>query len=205
MITFNEETHSYYENDVRLPGVTELISWGLHEDLSGIPETILAKATEFGNAVHKLTAQSDWGLLGPSDVPDVLVKPISAWNEFVKGYEVLDIEKIYSYDGFAGTIDRVVRKDNMLYILDIKTCSTLKRKVGLQLSAYAYLYAQNNNVGWDELKLIAVQLDQHGNIKVKEYENEWLVFKAILDLWNWCNKFKRGNNGTSKSLSSDTE
>lgn len=191
MIKFNSEQHKYTVDGEIKPSVSQIISWALHEDLSSIPEDLLRRATEWGTAVHKNTQLNDWGMLDLGDLPEVMVKSIQAWDDFVKDYDIIEIEKMYYADGYCGTIDRVLEKDGKIYIVDIKTSSTLRRKVGLQLSAYANLYGHNNNVAWDDMTLLAVQINQHGEVKVKEYNNEYDVFKAMLKVYEWDHKYRR--------------
>jgi len=194
VIQFKKETHEYFVDDIKMPSVTQVISWSLKVDFSYVNEVLLQRATDWGIEVHETTQLIDWEMIDYSTLEGRMLKAAQSWVEFSKDYEILEIEKPYYYEGFCGTIDRVLRhkETGQIYIVDLKTTSTLDRKIGLQLSAYAYLWCQNNDVAWDSVKLMAVQFNKQGLIKTKSYENEWPVFQAMLIVWQWENKFKKG-------------
>lgn len=112
---------------------------------------ILAKAGEFGDIFHDITARYDLGERISyyslrerfnDDIATELWKRIVRYAEYIKsveGLEFLHIEKIiYSlkYE-YAGTADRIVKIGDTYEVWDIKTGNDVYESYFLQLSAYA--------------------------------------------------------------------
>lgn len=102
------------------------------------------EATEIGGKVHEVIEKE---LLG-EPVPEPLLKDerlalaISAWHEWrdkVGFAEVIAVEQpLYHPDGFAGTIDAIVRlSSGAVAMLDWKTSTRFYPKYALQIAAYA--------------------------------------------------------------------
>lgn len=122
---------------------------------------ILAKAGEFGDIFHDITARFDSGEKIShfhlrerfnDDIATELWKRILRYAKYIKsveGLEFLHIEKIvYSlkYE-YAGTADRIVKIGDNYEVWDIKTGNDIYETYFLQLSAYAQ--AIKETLGYD--------------------------------------------------------
>lgn len=140
--TFDEPSHTYTLDGVRIPSVTQILSFG--QDLSRIPEWTSLRGTAF----HLCTEWDDDGTLDESSV-DPMVRPhldaYRAWKRATRPL-FLDTEiRVWGdIDGlrFAGTIDRVYAGPrNKPALLDLKSGQPRKDH-GAQLAAYAVAYEQ---------------------------------------------------------------
>ena len=139
-LTFDEAEHAYALDGVRIPSVTQILSFG--QDLSRIPAWTSLRGTAF----HLATEYDDAGDLDESSI-DPLVRPhIDAyrkWKAATKPTYTLTEYRLWGQiDGlkFAGTIDRVIANDT---VVDLKSGAPRKDH-GAQLAAYAVALEQNH-------------------------------------------------------------
>lgn len=195
-LTFDSETHSYFVDDKKVPGVSDIMQAGGLIDFGKIPEGILAHAAERGTNVHLACEYYDTDSLDYDSVQHEIVPYFNAWVKFCKDFnpEFLMIEqRLYSetYD-YAGTIDRVAIIGGVPYLLDIK--SGAKRKEhAIQTAAYAELIPNN-----DEIERACVYLDKEGNYKFVGYDdpNDFVVFICALSIYNFKKGGKKNENST---------
>lgn len=139
MITFNEDTHEYFNGDKKLISVTQLMSkHGLAPDYNNIPDAVLRAKAERGTLIHKEIEQY------------IKNGEIGFTNEFIafKRYadaqtnkKVFESEYILHNDICAGTADLILIENGKFIIADIKTTATLhKEPLSWQLSIYAELF-----------------------------------------------------------------
>lgn len=121
--------------------------------LDRIAETCLelgggTKAATTGTAIHKILEEHDRGayVLG-NKPPAELIETIQTYAELLEACEVtvlpewIETVLVNDEDQYAGTVDRIVVKDGVHYIADLKTGKSLDfggLGFGAQLAAYAH-------------------------------------------------------------------
>lgn len=156
MLTFDEESHTYYWNGTKVPGVTTILADFIQVMIldtpfhigrnSGavIPSQIMNAAAAKGTDIHKgceLIANGgiDWDALDGAYVGPL--REFEKWMEDYKPTIMFTEASFYSERyGYAGTIDIVAQIGGKLCFIDIKTGAS--DSVGPQLAAY--------DVGWRE-------------------------------------------------------
>lgn len=171
-VRFDERTHTYEYNGKVLRGVTPIVGWVFGKTYEGIPDAVLARAAEYGGAVHKACELYDTCGVMMSDYQNE-VNAYAAMCEdaglrhHVSEYLVSDESDI------ASSIDKVFAPDGGEYPLgDLKCTSQLHTEnVTLQLSIYAYLF-ERQNTGKRAGRLYCLWLPklQYGKPKVVEVQ-----------------------------------
>lgn len=132
-VEFDELTHTYRNVYGQFfMGVTELMKkHGLSADYSGIPESVLANAAEYGSQCHKLIENYDNGLTVEQTTELKAYKKLGL-KVHTSEYLVTDNKIV------ASMIDKVLDDYSLV---DLKFTSVLhERSVSWQLSIYAYLF-----------------------------------------------------------------
>ena len=124
MITFSEETHTYYNNGALIPSVSELVSFALGEDFSMIPKDTLKYAQDFGTDIHKAIQDFlEQGVTSEFDDP----YKTEAFNAFMELREPIKDPKcefMVDYEGrYAGRVDCLANNR----LIDFKTNSQLNK------------------------------------------------------------------------------
>lgn len=145
-VEFNELNHTYTnENGKQLSGVTALLKRQLFADkYSGVSEATLAKAAERGNLIHRQIEMYETfqgGAVESSPELETYVRLRDEW-----GFKVIATEFLVSDDeNVASAIDLVFDKDDLVWLWDTKTTSSLDREyLSWQLSIYKYLFLLKN-------------------------------------------------------------
>lgn len=107
-----------------------------------------------GSAVHNLTEAYDNGLPvslmldGSPQYTSIEWAMFERYIDFSTRFspEIMAIEMNYASKelGYGGTLDRVIRLNGKVYLIDIKTSNYMHAHFFLQLSAYERLFAQYN-------------------------------------------------------------
>jgi hypothetical protein len=174
MLTFEKDTHTYRWNGSPVPSVTQIIrDVGLSE-LHG-KQSNIDIAGDFGDKVHLATEFWDKNELD-IDALDLKLKPyLDCWIQFKKDYNIriLHTEMMLYHEalGYAGTIDRIVKFNSHVCVLDIKTGSTISQSTELQLAGYKLLYCHTMNIPSCSIYRMAVQLKPDGFAKVQPYKS----------------------------------
>lgn len=186
MIEFNEETHTYTINGIRLPSVTQIIAdAGLYGD-------IVAFFTDYnrdrGSNVHKiiqwhLSKELDEDTVGIAERPyfDAWLRFESEANFVSEKYEKIMFDTKY---GFAGTVDHVGKLNKWPCLIDTKT-GTMTPATAIQLAGYEILA---NHPG---IKRFGLQLMNTGKYKLIEFKDrsDRGIFLSAHALYSW----KRNN------------
>ncbi|GAA4401125.1 hypothetical protein [Quisquiliibacterium transsilvanicum] len=184
MLTFDEQTHTYYLNGQKVPGVTSVLS--PLTDFSRVPPHVLQAASDFGKAVHRACELHDLGELDHNTLDPALWSYLDAWIAFSADHSV-EWEQIEqpAYNAtmrYAGTPDRFGKVNGRPTVVDIKSTAQLYPAVGPQLAAYA------NALQQPYADRLAVQLKGDGTYVAKPYTDpaDWPLFCSLLTLRNWC-------------------
>jgi len=193
-LVFNPETHEYFLNGSKLPGVTSILQDTGIIDLSGIPYARLEAAREFGIAVHSACELYDLDDLNEKELDHNLRPYLDAWIKFKTdtGFELIEIEKpVYSVRyRFAGTPDRIGAFDG-LTLVDIKSTAALSPATALQTAGYEIAH---NEFSADKIKKrMTVLLTANGEYKLEPHKdkNDINVFLAALSVFNWRNNHRK--------------
>lgn len=145
-VEFNELNHTYTNEDGKqLSGVTALLKRQLFADkYSGVSEATLAKAAERGNLIHRQIEMYETfqgGAVESSPELEAYVRLRDEW-----GFKIIATEFLVSDDeNVASAIDLVFDKDELVWLWDTKTTSSLdKEYLSWQLSIYKYLFLLKN-------------------------------------------------------------
>ena len=190
-LAFDPEAHEYTLGGVRIPSVTQVLSFG--QDLSRIPRW----TAERGTAFHLATEYDDAGDLDEESV-DALVRPhleaYRKWKEKHPWVRFVGTElKVWGeVDGlrFAGTIDRVIDDSAHGYdgvrLIDIKSGAPRKEH-GAQLHAYSVAYQQRVSRPVSEVS--GLYCDKEGRFSERPYDGpEYLeTFRVKLHQWYEAN------------------
>ncbi len=189
-LTYDDASHTYRMHGVIVPSVTQILA--PLSDFSGVPADVMASASAFGSAVHKMCELYDRDQLDESTLDPELQPYLNAWRQFYldSGAHWDGIEEVVYHPTmrYAGTLDRrgFLSKgpSTGLYVVDIKTTAELYPSVGPQLAAY------RQAMGKENYGRMAVQLMQDGTYNVKIYHSpgDWPVFASLVTLNNWCNQ-----------------
>ena len=176
VVDYDDSTHSYFVNGVRVPSITQLISCYFGDIYGDIPEDVLSKAAEHGTNVHKeiqdiLEGNSiEMNYIETSNFINVLAPRLFL--------EPINCEKIVViYDGkipiAAGRYDlfACATEWHKKTLIDFKTTSVIHRqRVIFQLNLYklgAYQSGYITKEEYESLVLCVCQLK--GEIKKYEY------------------------------------
>lgn len=154
MVTFDEETHTYYDETTgkKLISTTQLLrKHGLSPDYGAVPQKVLEKKAERGSLIHAemeaYVKRSEIGFTAE------LFNFMSYSSS--NGFHFLESERMVNNDIVAGTLDLMYEKDGEVVLSDFKTTASLhKETVSWQLSIYAYLYEKEFNKKVDRLTVI---------------------------------------------------
>ena len=111
----------------------------LSDPLRTAHQGVLDDLAELGTGVHEYV---EWDLLGAQGFPppidseemQQMVDAYYAWK-FLHDIEVVAVELTVYGDGYAGTLDLILRIDGKLYLLDIKTARAVRDSHWWQLAA----------------------------------------------------------------------
>ena len=144
-VVFDETAHTYTnENGKLLSGVTSLLKRQLFSDkYGGISEETLARAAERGNLIHRQIEMYESLGGGEATTPE-LEAYIKLKEE--NGFNVVATELLVSdEENVASSIDIVFEKILRLFLVDVKTTSSLDMEyLSWQLSIYKYLFLLKN-------------------------------------------------------------
>lgn len=207
-LRFDSKQHKYYVGDRELISVTTLLKV---MGLQWYPDNEAVRLKmELGTYVHKVSEFYDKNRLGfnvkfyPENIykNDEIRKEnglhealpyFEAYKKFLKDTdcEVIEVEKRYYHPAwlYAGTIDRLVRLNGQLAILDLKTGISIPA-TALQIGGYAELYRHWHSIipkGY----VLYLHNDGKYNLKeIKEVTQQANTFLSAMQIYTW----KKNNN-----------
>lgn len=144
-VRFDEQSHTYTTSDGRqLTGVTSILKQVLFPDkYKGIPDAILAKASERGTAIHNEC--EDVNLFGIGALNENSSEEARNYHELLarEGITMIYSEYLVTDDEVVATMIDCIDDNGNLY--DIKTTSQLDiESLSWQLSFCDYLFTKQN-------------------------------------------------------------
>lgn len=186
-LQFDEPTHTYTLDGVRLPSVTQVLK-PLYNFAGIDPEVLRAKA-ELGTAVHRACELLDNDDLDEeSDDGRAALVPIAG---YLAGYKLFKAEKRLSIIAnekrmhhpvhrYAGQIDRSYAMGGHVWDVDLKSTVSMSPIVGLQTAAYTEMFRAHGRK--NPARRGALQLFPEGRYKLHEFTDpaDFSVFLSLL-------------------------
>lgn len=186
-LAFDEATHSYTWNGVRVPSVTQVLR-PLYFDLRFVAADLLEHKSGLGKAVHKAVE-----LHVKKGLDYESLDPIVA--RYFDQFLLFEVESGFRFDqaevfvhhplGYAGQVDLCgIRGQGFLasrVTVDVKTTSTLSRAVALQTAAY-----QGALVDKPARYALRLTPDRYYLVPYKNDAQDFADFLGFLRVHQWC-------------------
>ena len=200
-LIFDEATHTYTLDGIRLPSVTEVTRFCAYDYKSDRP-WLAQEAARRGTAVHEACALIDYGET-PEESPEI-AGYLKAYRRFLADYKpdwkliehpMGDLEM-----GFAGTLDRFgtmnpapdIHGGLAPIILDIKTGELHNASLSAQLTGYVLLlWAEMHGFHFPPPLLLALKLSKDGTYILREAQFNRELFDACRTLHKATERKKR--------------
>lgn len=207
MLTFDEQSHTYFWNGRVVPNVTKIISHLTSYD--HIPADRLEVARQQGVAVHRMAelhfkGTLDLAALYSEEAQAWLIPHYEALMRFIdeSGFEVWAAERRMYHPslGYAGTPDLVGLAPRLKSIkgpglFDIKRSFFGGPAIGLQTVAYTRIWNDVEAKKQKDLRIpdghrFALQLRNDGSYRLNQYEDtdDQVAFLACLQQHHWRTK-----------------
>ncbi len=190
-LQFDGDTHTYRHNGTVVPSVTTILKQ-FDSSLDAIPDGILQKASERGNAVHYATELHDKGTLDTASVHPVIAPYLEQWVRFLdqQNVQIHAIEQrvFHPLMRYAGTFDRVltVRAYDGPHILDIKTTAQQSRWHHVQTEGYRSAYS---HAGGEVAGRLLIYLSPKGYQLVRcGDQRDRAVWSSAVTLYHYINQ-----------------
>jgi hypothetical protein len=198
VFTFDEATHTYTLDGVKLPSVTTIIR-PIGPDFSAIPPDVLEQKRAFGVAVHTACELDDLGELDDEATDPRVMRCVAAWRRFKveTEAEVLATEQRLYHPTlrFAGTLDGLLRiaarkgHGTELWLIDRKTSDEPHASYGVQLCGYRMLLDAQPDGRLPESLVHrgTVHLFDDGTYRLHPFKNpnDEAAFRACLSIHQW--------------------
>ncbi len=193
---FDEASHTYTLDGVRLPSVTQLLA-PIKPDFSMVPRDTLEAKRALGVAVHLACELDDLEELDDDSTDPGVMAYVAAWRRFKveTAATVLANERRLFHPTlrFAGTVDRVadisLGRDaaRSVWVLDLKTGDEPHPSYGVQLAGYALLLNAAAASVPAVFRRGTVHLRDDGTYRLHSFNNpnDEAAFMACLALYTW--------------------
>lgn len=192
-IEFDEASHTYKLNGVKIPCVSDIMEPLKNAHYSGISEVTLKKAAERGTILHN--AIENWIKFGIEDVPQEYEGYFKCFLDFmteknpkILGSEVRMYHKLLKY---SGTADLIADINGEITLIDYKSTSVISdMNCSVQLEAYAQALASH---GIRIARKGILPLRKDGKSQMVEYPakdvRSWNVFAALKTVYDYIHQF----------------
>lgn len=186
-IEFEPEAHAYTIDGRPVPSVTQVL--GPLSDFGFVNADVMARAQQFGKAVHKAVELSEAGTLDMAELDPLLVPYLDGyllWRAHLKPDVVrCEVRVGSSMYGYAGTLDILATKDRRRILVDVKSGGI--GTVGPQTAAYKQAAEETTGEGIHERKCL--KLTAKGpRVVLLEDGTDWSVFLSCLNIRNFKEK-----------------
>lgn len=189
-LVFDEASHVYRLGGHVVPSVTQLLK-PIGPDFAMISPAVLEAKRVLGSNVHLACELDDQNDLDEETLPETVRPYLMAWRKFkadTGAVVIMNEQKLASKaQRFAGTLDRVVQvRSREIYLIDLKTASSMWPSYGVQLCGYQLLLEENDFNGI-RLSKKGLQLRDDGTYRLQAYNNpnDAACFRALLSLHHW--------------------
>lgn len=195
-LKFNQDTHTYFLNDTKIPSVSEVLRPLSNQEYEGISESILDNAKERGTEIHKaIELFLKYKFANIREEYKGYFEAFKKWHkDFSREYEIIQIESEYrTYHKiflYAGTIDMIVtakhKETNEIFnfVVDNKTTANLNLKyVAVQTSAYQQAIQSHKQIKIDYRYVLHLKKD--GEYSFVKLEDKFNIFIACYTIINY--------------------
>ena len=193
-LLFDEATHTYTLDGVRVPGVTGALKVCSAADYAGVDPEVLAVAAARGTAVHRMIELDCKGRLDEAALDPMLATYLVKWREFmaVSGFvPLLQEHRVASRRyGYAGTLDLFGLLHDRYALIDAKSVVRVMPSTGPQLAGYEIALRE-----WephllppaDKVQRFALQLPADGPWRLVPFTSprDARTFLAALEVHNF--------------------
>jgi len=184
MLTFDEETHTYRNDDVILPSVTEiLVSLGFINT-----HWFTAESRNRGTAVHLAVRDHCCGI-GCAAPTEEVESYLRGYRRFEKecNWKPEKVETPMACNLYAGTPDTIGLLNDCLAVVDFKS-GEVGPATGLQLQGYRDLHFWGQQTDREQImKRFALQLTKEGKYRLTEYRDrsDQYIWRSAVAIWHW--------------------
>lgn len=195
-LDFDEPSHTYTLDGKVLPSVTQLLK--PISDYGGIPESILNKAADRGNYVHKCCEMYFMGTLDEDQIDEECAPYFHGFKKFLSetGFQIEFTEdRVYhSKLGYAGSLDMIGllpaikgKKKQHRALIDTKTTFRLLKSVGPQTAAYMEAWHDKYKKEFPVDARYALQLKKDGTYLLEPLtsQSDFNIFVSCLNIYNF--------------------
>lgn len=186
--TFNPETHEYFVDGIKYPGVTDIIKAEGVSNFDMVNPAVLEAARDFGKKGHKMIEFWNLGKLNEDKLSAPLKPYLESWKQFVSDYkvEIIAVEtKLYSKIWrYAGTLDVVAKMKGLLSLIDVKFSKQLYSSVDLQTGGYAKLWEDNNKEKIKKRYCVR-PTEKRAKVDPLTETTDTSVFLSALQMYRW--------------------
>jgi hypothetical protein len=125
---------------------------------------------DFGNAKYSL------------DVWKMILKFADFWNKFKPELIAAEYHLFSDIHQYAGTADLIVRLNNKLWLIDVKTSNSLHTSYNLQLAAYAKAWSETHNEAIEETGIMWLKASTRTEGKGDKIQGKGWELKIISNI-----------------------
>jgi hypothetical protein len=195
-IRFDPEDHRYWVDDIEYPSLSKICDqMGLNSGLRFVNPGVLKASRDLGSAVHEACQYWDEGNLDIFSMDPKVRSNVLAWQQFKDDFKVQEViaieERLASLQyRYACTLDRVVRIQDQMVLLDIKTSTSIPRVYGLKSAGYRVAWEEMTGMGIDREMIVKLQPEKSYPYRIKEYDDvekqaNMRGFIGMMDFHNW--------------------
>lgn len=183
MLHFDEANHTYTQDGVALPSVTQVIKDLYHYD--GIPADLLENKARFGKQVHRMCTLWAADRLDEESLSDFQRLYLEQFKHWFLGCAdtnagVIMEEPLASKLGYAGTPDLFIISR---LLVDIKTRDYNPLADPVQLAGYDRLVTECLKSGSLQWGILSLYEDGYKYQIVKDHKQAWSRFRFCLDYY----------------------
>jgi hypothetical protein len=124
------------------------------------------------------------------DVWKMILKFFEFWNEFKPELVAKETHLLSHEHRYAGTCDLVIKLNNKLWLLDIKTSNSLHTSYYLQLAAYVKAWNETHEQKIEEAGVIWLKSSKRSLKEGKLQGNGWEIIQGNKTIDEYFNMFK---------------
>lgn len=187
MITFDPESHTYTNDGVVLPSVTQIVTAVFGKTFENVPRSVLKEKAEYGQRIHtwieeyaltgKRKRQSELMKISTDQVKDIF---------FEERILIRKVEQMVHTDRYAGKYDMYGTHRGKTCLIDIKSTAVLDVEyLALQLGMYKNAMAEDV----EECACLWVPKGKTAKfVPIEPKDNEFIEWA----LWRYENEFDSG-------------